>query len=221
MADTSYFRSPTKQELRQQKLDRKEASRRKQHALGALAGVLRGDGVYQETEEEQLITDIPTDFLPKQRKQKKNTAESALKRECTNPAYVADIKSRPQAAEPKRPVVAADRPLPLSWEATHHGKNDTSAVQSKLAYTKGQGEVPDVYHPNPENPRKKIEEARKAREAMKVPPREKKAEPFVYQPKVTKLKPGEVPSIVDTVPTTAAVEKKRPSTAGIHAKSFR
>lgn len=215
MADTQYFRSPTRRELREKKMERQETRKAQVKVLSALDAVLKNGAVYEEPEV-ALVTEIPDSMLPKNRKTPK-----------TPPANAAS-KANPFEPVASSTVVSTEKKLPLSWEVTHHGKNDLSTVQSKLTYTKGQGEVPPNYFPEPEqNRRKSILEQRQERESKKVKASEKPVKPFEYQPKVTKLAPGEQPRVVTlpTSPSAGSASLKspvpRPSSAAAHAKPFR
>lgn len=223
MADTSYFRSPTRRELRDRRLERQESRRAQCKVLGALDAVLKSQSVYQEPEV-SLTTDIPAHMLPKPAPKKASAAESVVRKDSQNPAYAQSLKASQRERRPKtapRPIVSQEQQLPLSWETTHGGKNDTSAVQSKLGYTKGQGEAPAIYTPTAENPRRQIAAQREAREKQKVAAPEKKPAPFEYKPKVTKLENGAQPRVIELVPGPNPGAKRNSGDNGLHGRAFR
>jgi hypothetical protein len=221
MADTTYFASPSRRELRERRLVRQESRKAQCQVFSALESLKSAGGVYEEPAV-SLITAIPPEMLPKKKNSPFNPTSitSLVKSSTENPAYEADLKSRPKSADHSaKPIVFAERPLPMKWEITHQGKNDTTTVQSKLGYTHGKGEAPPIYAPGAENPRKEVEAKRKDLVNKFVQPSAKKPEEFEYKPKVTKLPKGEQPRVVSLVPPPAALPP--PKSAGLQGKPFK
>jgi hypothetical protein len=223
MADTGYIRAATRRELRERRLVRQESRRAQCSVLSALDGAMKGGSVYNEPDV-NLLTPVPHEMLPKESVKKPNNSTSLVKSMSVNDAYAAAVKTREKEHPVKdtRAVVNLDKPLPLSWDVTNHGKNDTSKVNSTLTFTRGEGDVPAIYKPGDANARKELAEKKAAEKAKRIEMR-KPPPAFEYKPLVTKLNAGDMPRVLSLVP--AAVEKpsppRRPASATAQAKPFR